>query len=49
MSDSTTHQKKSKAAANGEIQNDASNDMLSAFERELQKKIRNKMKKLEKI
>jgi hypothetical protein len=45
MSDSTT-QKNSKAAANGAQQSD---DMLSPFEKEMQKKIRNKMKKLEKI
>jgi len=52
MSDSTTQQKQSnKAAANGakqEAKEDAP-DTMSAFEREMQKKIRNKVKKLEKI
>jgi hypothetical protein len=49
MSDSTTQQKKSnKVAANG-APSDAALDLLSPFEREMQKKIRNKVKKLEKI
>ena len=49
MSDSTTQQMKSnKVAANG-APSDATLDMLSPFEREMQKKIRNKVKKLEKI
>ena len=49
MSDSTTQQMKSnKVAANG-APSDAALDLLSPFEREMQKKIRNKVKKLEKI
>jgi peptidyl-tRNA hydrolase len=51
MSDSTTQQKKSNkvAASVASSAKDEASDALSAFERELQKKIRNKMKKLEKI
>lgn len=44
MSDSTAQQKKSAPAENG-----VSDSVMSAFEREMQKKIRNKLKKLEKI
>jgi hypothetical protein len=54
MSDSTTQQKKSKVAANdkkatNEEPVSAADMLLSPFEVEMQKKIRNKMKKLEKI
>lgn len=51
MSDSTTQQKKVNgvAASVAGSANENANDALSAFERELQKKIRNKVKKLEKI
>ena len=40
--------KSNKVAANG-APSDAALDLLSPFEREMQKKIRNKVKKLEKI
>jgi hypothetical protein len=44
MSDSTTHQKKSQAAANG-----VDADLMSKFEKDLMKKVRNKQKKIREI
>jgi len=44
MSDSTTHQKKSQAAANA-----VDADLMSKFEKDLMKKVRNKQKKIREI
>jgi uncharacterized protein YbaP (TraB family) len=46
MSDSTTHQKKSQAATNA-ASVDA--DLMSKFEKDLMKKVRNKQKKIREI